>query len=386
MPDRISASPPRGGEPWWCVPALAAAALLALPAAAEAHVKWFAPYDIGALPKPVTEIVPTAAFLALTTVAVLAFLGACHVERTRLGDAVVRALDAVSAGLRCRSEDMIRAGTAAFMVSLFAMGGVIITPELRTEAGWVPWLQAAIALGMFWRPTLPLSALGIAALWVYGAAQYSLFHMMDYPIFLGLAAYLAMSASRDPAVLARRLPVARCGAAVTLMWASVEKWAFPQWTAPVVENHPWLAMSLDFDTFMVLAGVVEFALAFALVWTPLARRLSALVLAAMFALAVIPFGKIDAIGHLMIIVLLLAIVADDTRGRGFVRLPFAPLAKVGALALTLVAYVGLHGLLVPAALTGAAASWAAATTASDGGHEHAALDHGAATPGIGEQP
>ena len=46
---------------------------------------------------------------------------------------------------------------------------------------------------------------------------------------------------------------------------------------------------------------MPFALAFALVWTPLVRRVGAIALAAMFTSAVLEFGKIDAIGHLMML-------------------------------------------------------------------------------------
>jgi hypothetical protein len=65
--------------------------------------------------------------------------------------------------------------------------------------------------------------------------------------------------------------------------------------------------------FMQAAGVIEFTLAFALVWTPLVRRSSAIILAAIFVSAIFEFGKVDAIGHSGIIVVLLAIAADDAR-------------------------------------------------------------------------
>ena len=42
---------------------------------------------------------------------------------------------------------------------------------------------------------------------------------------------------------------------------------------------------------MILAGLAEFALAFALIWTPLIRRLSAIVLCTLFTVAIILFGK-----------------------------------------------------------------------------------------------
>ena len=65
------------------------------------------------------------------------------------------------------------------------------------------------------------------------------------------------------------------------------------------------------EFFMRSAGSVEFALAFALIWTPLVRRIAATMLAAMFITAVAQFGKVDLIGHTLIVVVLFAIIADN---------------------------------------------------------------------------
>src|SRR5262249_22076187 len=59
------------------------------------------------------------------------------------------------------------------------------------------------------------------------------------------------------------------------------------------------------------AGAVEFALAFSLLWTPLVRRFGAILLTSMFVSAVFEFGKIDMIGHSLIVVALVAIVSDN---------------------------------------------------------------------------
>ena len=95
------------------------------------------------------------------------------------------------------------------------------------------------------------------------------------------------------------------------MWAAVEKWAYPQWTYPLLDAHPDLCMGLSPTFYMVAAGFVEFSLGFALLWTPLIRTVAAMVLAAMFVSAVLNFGKIDAIGHLMIVVTLITVGADN---------------------------------------------------------------------------
>ena len=88
------------------------------------------------------------------------------------------------------------------------------------------------------------------------------------------------------------------------MWASIEKWAYPEWSFPLFVQHPDMTLGFDPDFFMRAAGAVEFALAFALMWTPLVRRVGAIMLAAMFISAVFEFGKIDLIGHTLIVVVL----------------------------------------------------------------------------------
>jgi hypothetical protein len=79
----------------------------------------------------------------------------------------------------------------------------------------------------------------------------------------------------------------------------------------LLQQHSELALGLDKTFYLTAAGMIEFALAFALLWTPLVRRVAAILLAGMFISAVLEFGKIDAIGHLMIVVILVAVAADD---------------------------------------------------------------------------
>src|SRR5690348_1759277 len=166
-----------------------------LPCGADAHVKWFAPYNVAERPQPIATLLsPT--YGLLFAAALIALWMTCRLEPSKVGTACIRLLDWAGGRLRCRSEEFLRATTAAFFITLWARGDVILTPELRTASVWVPWLQAAIAAGMFWRVTLIPAAFGIVVLFAYGALAYGLFHMMDYPIFLGLAACLAMSGRR----------------------------------------------------------------------------------------------------------------------------------------------------------------------------------------------
>jgi hypothetical protein len=315
-----------------------------VPSTAEAHVKWFAAYNVATPPRPLAEVAsPTFFILALLSLLVLwAF---CRIERTSIGTALLESLDELTQPFRDRIDDLFRAGVAAFFIAIWVHGGIILTPELVIDLPFLPWLQAAIAVALFWRATMVLSAVGIVALFAVGIGAYGTFHMMDYPIFLGAAGYLALSGLGQQRFLGfRPLDVARVGAAVTLLWASVEKWAYPQSSFPVLEAHVGLRMGLSSDFYMVAAGAIEFALAFGLLWTPLVRRLSALALSAMFISAVLEFGKVDAIGHLVIIVILAAILIDaPPRVRQSSAL--VPASFAATLAVFILSYYGAHAVL-----------------------------------------
>lgn len=324
-------------------------ALVLLPHPAAAHVKWFCSYDVAATPRPVSLVINhDYAHLVLLTLMVLVVAGV--LDRTPIGVAILRSIDHVTWLIRDRSDDLMRAVLGGFFVALWAMDGIILTPELKTSAAWVPWLQLAIAVGMIWRQTLVLSALGIVALYAYAVDQYCIFHLLDYPIFLGLAAYCALSGLKISPFGLRPLDILRFLTAVTLMWASVEKWAYPEWTYPLLAIHPEMTFGFDPAFYMRAAGLVEFALAFTLACGPLMRRSSAILLLAMFVSAIFEFGKIDALGHSPIIVTLLAILADNTvvaPKRSYVAIPAYFCASLAA---TIFAYYGVHAIFYRAVI------------------------------------
>lgn len=321
-----------------------------LPQQASAHVKWFCAYDVAGQPRGLESVLCTD-FELLVAVALAALLLGCMLENTRLGEALLRALDSVTVGLRANSELLFRAVVGGFFVSLWTLGGIILTPELKTSSTVVPWLQLAIAAGMLSRRTLPLSALGIAALFGLAVRDYGAFHLMDYPVFLGVAVYLVLTGLQRFPYGIRPLDIVRWTAAVTLMWASVEKWAYPQWSFPLFAIRPEMTMGFDGEFFMRAAGVVEFALAFALVLTPLARRIAAIVLAGVFIGAVAEFGRIDAIGHAPIALAMLAIAADNARvGQCRWRPVYAGVGFGAALAGFLALYYGAHSAIFGTAI------------------------------------
>jgi len=323
-------------------------AALLIPDVAEAHVKWFCAFDVAGQPRGLGNVL-CQDFELLTGVSVLVLLAGCFVEGAWVGAALQRALNRVTSGLANDSERIFRAICGFFFVALWTTGGILLTPELKTESAAIPWLQLGIAAGMLWRPTLPLSALGIVFLFALALTRYGLFHLMDNPIFLGVAGYLALTGLGRNLFALRAIDFVRWATAITLMWASIEKWAYPEWTFPLFIVHPGLTMGYDGEFFMRAAGVIEFTLSFALLWTPLVRRAACLILAGMFISAIPLFGKLDAIGHAPIIAVLLIIVADPVAiapaPRRIRTLALAPASFAAALALFLSAYYAMHALL-----------------------------------------
>lgn len=318
--------------------------------AAQAHVKWFCAYDVAGQPRGLENVL-CADFELLVAAAMLFLLSGTFLEGTPVGVAMINGLNRITRVLRDNTELVMRAVAGFFFVSLWALGGIILTPELKTSSTWIPLLQLAIAAGMMSRVTLPLSGLGIVVLFGIAVWNYGVFHLADYPIFLSVALYFGLVGLRRDLFGVRPVDVIRYGAAITLMWASIEKWAYPEWSFPLFNEHSRLALGFDPEFYMRAAGVIEFALAFSLLWTPLVRRCAAIMLAGMFISACFEFGKIDVIGHSAIIAVLFAIIADDKVVTVERRAPWLlPPAFAASLAAYLMIYYASHALLFKTAI------------------------------------
>jgi hypothetical protein len=335
------------------------AGLWALPA--EAHVKWFAPYIVDAAPQPISATLTNMWFWTGIGLVLAFFLATLMVERTFIGRGIQSGLDRVSAPLWSRADDFMRVSIGGFFVAIFAVGGIYLTPDLKTDSEVISWAQLLIAMCVFSRRTMPIAAAGIITLWVVALREYDLFHLLDYlALGVAVAAYLVMASSNDEKWRARRFLALRWGIAIALMWSSLEKFAYPDWFYPLVEEKPFLTFGMPRDVFIPMAGVAEFTMGFGLLWSPLVRRLSAVALLAIFFTAVYPFGRIDLVGHALIMAALFLVAADPCREAKAVAvkvpntLPrFGSLASVPAgLAVALVVlvsgYWGLHGVFYSA--------------------------------------
>src|SRR5262249_46544970 len=159
---------------------------------------------------------------------------------------------------------IFRASCAFFFIAIWAVGGILLTPELKTRWRTIGAIQLSIAGGMLSQRTMPFSALGIVILYAIAIRKYGFFHLADYPVFLGVAAYLALIGIQSTFFGVRPIDVLRWTTSVTLMWSSIEKWAYPEWSYPLLYLHPELTFGFSPEYYMRAAGAVEFALAFAL--------------------------------------------------------------------------------------------------------------------------
>jgi len=321
-----------------------------LAATASAHVKWFVTCEASDEPLPVQAVLTTT-FWVFTALFVTVFYIGCKFERTKLGVSFSALLDRLSEPLYTRADCLLRSTAAISFALLWADGEVILTPELKGNGVWLSAIQLLIPIYLFGRATLPAAAAGIVVLYGYGVATYGLFHMLDYPVFLGLAAYFALSASQNAKWNSLRFDFLRWSVAFSLLWPSMEKFLYPGWIAPIAATHPELTMGIDVATFITAAGVVEFGLSFALLWTPLVRRFAALGLALLLFGATFDFGKIDGIGHLMIIVILLVVFADPGRKQLNCRPALAPIVSGATLLAVIFLYTGAHTLYYGASST-----------------------------------
>ena len=165
---------------------------------------------------------------------------------------------------------------------------------------------------MLFHSTAKLGAVGIMALYLYAVAEYGAFHMMDYPVIPRYCRLSRPDRCRSPNLRALQLPVLYAGIAATMMWGAIEKFGYPYWTFPLLATHQGLTLGFSFDHFMCLAGFVEFSLAFFMVTGTALLRCACIALMALI-LGVPEFGKTDAVGHLLIVAGLAAMIIAGQR-------------------------------------------------------------------------
>ena len=328
------------------------------PIVAHAHIKWFAEFDVNRPPLPVGDVL-TGQFLYFFLASVLLIYAFFWLDRFVLRKGILENALRRYTVTEPVAFTIMRSAALIFFAGVGAFGvygdAFFLTPELKTSYRWVPWVQLGMSLCALHRHTVPLIGLGIAGLYVAAITQYGVFHLLDYLILVGVSYYFLAVPMSGPRWLMSRYIVLYAATALTLLWAAFEKWGYPGWTYPLLAREPDLLLGFEPRTYMVLAGFVEFNLAFMMLsGASLLARAVTLGLVSIFVLAIAKFGMIDAIGHLLIIaILFVLIVHGPTKGREFLVLEqkslwteayFMTGLYILAFVLIAIAYYGFHFL------------------------------------------
>ena len=275
-----------------------------------AHVKWFAPYDMLCPPRSLFSVMSGQYFAAFcgVMVAVMFMTSYVDVMLTHRASSLNGLVQRVSVWFEPNVFLFMRIGVFGFLVAVSIYGNVLLTPELKTTWTWVPWLQMLMAAMVIHPRTAWLTAIGLVVLYGCAITQYGWFHLLDYPIFLGVAFYLFMMSRYREKHMTLALTTLRVFTGITLLWAGMEKFAYPDWSFPLLAQRPNVAMGFEPEFFMVAAGFVEFTAAFLVITVSIAARVSSVLLLFIFTSAIPEFGVVDAVGHAVIIVVLIALI------------------------------------------------------------------------------
>jgi len=294
---------------------LIAGMLIWLPA--TAHVKWFSMMaDCASTPITTFNIISSPLFAAF---AVAAFAAMCAVAAIDMRISHGENLAARTAARVDREAaeliaPFLRIGVAIYFVCVvvyFDGSPIILTVDLKTNATWVPVLQLAIAATVLHRRTAIFAALGLVVLFAYAVSRYGMFHMLDYPFFLGLAAFLIIDSIYGQQARFAGLGILRITVGVSLLWCGVEKWLYPDWTLELLQTDLRVLLKTGLSPTVIVmgAGFVEFCLAFVLIFGRLASQVAAVTLLSVMISAVPVVGILDLIGHLPILVVLIILAA-----------------------------------------------------------------------------
>lgn len=282
------------------------------PSYAQAHIKWFHDYNLTEAPRSLAAVTANEPFLPVFVAAmvVLFFAAALDGWLAERNSVVSRSAGKLDAWFQDKCYPFIRLLCAVFFLTLGAQGGVLLTPELKTSLEWVSALQVLIGVCALFPATGLIAGIGILLLYGMCIAQYGVFHMCDYPAFIGAAIYLIWM-SIDRCAHDKAIAVLRAATALTLMIGAIEKFGYPHWTFGMLEQNPVLTFGVtDYEFYMVGAGMVEFCLAFLVLTGRFSGKAGSALLFVLMASAIALFGWVDAVGHALFLAALFALTLN----------------------------------------------------------------------------
>lgn len=290
------------------------------PLLGDAHVKWFSKMaNCVTSPNTPLDSMYSALFIGLGFAALAVMLVVILID-WRISHA-----NGIAARHAARVERhvteyvslLLRFGLAAYFVliaTFFHHSPIILTPELKTGAAWVPIIQMLIAIMAMSRRTSGIASLGLVLLYAYAVISYGWFHMLDYQYFIGIAAFLAIDSLYGQLKGVLGLTILRVAVGISFLWVGVEKWMYPDWTYELLQQDlRGILMGFSPRFVVMVAGYVEFCLAFILIFGRLSSQVAPAVLLLLMVSAIPMVGMVDAIGHLPILIVLLILVATHNR-------------------------------------------------------------------------
>ncbi len=323
---------------------------------ALAHVKWFASWDIICPPRDPMRVVhaSTWQWMFVGCIVVMAALAALDWRLTTSVGRFQSFRDSLHEATIGKAMVILRIGMAAYWIlAAFTLPDTVyLTPEL-TAPTWVCAMQAISALLVLNQRTAWLAGLGLISMFAMATLDHCWFHLLDYPLFLGIGIVLVMThRANDKRKLLAAMELLRWSAALTLLWGGIEKFAYPEWSFGMLGDVPFLSLGVSPETAMMMYGFAEIALSFGLLLFGVGSQVAALILLVIFVGAVPPFGWRDLVGHSGICVALLLLTLVK-HGHGVVlRTPTRSAALHAALfassvAVLLTGYFGLHAVYLP---------------------------------------
>lgn len=264
---------------------------------ASAHVKWFSRYDYTQLPQQLHQITRPIFWLMMAIALVtllIAVLTDKWLEKQPWAERVCNWFEAK------QGTSLLVMRVAAFATLIVAwQQGTVLTPELAHDSIWLERLQFIVLLLLLFPKTTTFAGIGFLCLWIYGAAEYGWFHMLDYVNLLGVAYFFIVRPFSGTWWRETALPVLYATVGFSLMWLGCEKLTYPQWALYLLEQHPILSLGLPAKFFLVGAAFVELGLGFMLLICLFSRSLSVTITLVFFLTSCI-FGKVEIIGHTLL--------------------------------------------------------------------------------------
>lgn len=290
-------------------PAFAVLLIFSLTLPASAHVKWFAPWQFADMPKALGDVF-NPLFFALLALTLAGLLIAVYLDRQLSQNSIYRRIVVWFDARREYAPLVLRIGLGMTLMLAWA-GDRLLSPDLVLSSPIIGWAQFVLALLLIFPQTTALAGFGTLILYAVGIAEHGAFYMLDYFIFVGVAIYLMVYASKNAQISSLRVPALFFSVGFSLFWVAIEKIIYPQWGLDVIAATPELALGLDPSFFLLSAAFVELALGYLLIIGLLERPMAVLITLVFFTTTLI-FGKTEVIGHTIIHAALIVFLLEGT--------------------------------------------------------------------------